>query len=168
MKIIIMNLQEIQNRIVEIRGLNIMLDFDLAALYEVENRTLKQAVRRNRDRFPADFMFELREEEVDLLVSQNVIPSKSYLGGAVPFAFTEQGVAMLSSVLRSKTAIHMNIAIMRAFVLIRQYTLSYTDLTNQLKALEIRYHQQFSDVYEAINYLIQKDKQQTERKRIGF
>ncbi|MBX2950525.1 MAG: ORF6N domain-containing protein [Crocinitomicaceae bacterium] len=163
-----MNLQEIQNRIVEIRGLNIMLDFDLAALYEVENRTLKQAVRRNRDRFPADFMFELTEEEVDLLVSQNVIPSKSYLGGAVPFAFTEQGVAMLSSVLRSKTAIHMNIAIMRAFVLIRQYTLSYTDLTNQLKALEIRYHQQFSDVYEAINYLIQKDKQQTERKRIGF
>lgn len=168
MKIIIMNLQEIQNRIVEIRGLNIMLDFDLAALYEVENRTLKQAVRRNRDRFPADFMFELTEEEVDLLVSQNVIPSKSYLGGAVPFAFTEQGVAMLSSVLRSKTAIHMNIAIMRAFVLIRQYTLSYTDLTNQLKALEIRYHQQFSDVYDAINYLIQKDKQQTEQKRIGF
>ena len=168
MKIIIMNLQEIQNRIVEIRGLNIMLDFDLAALYEVENRTLKQAVRRNRDRFPADFMFELTEEEVDLLVSHFVIPSKSYLGGAVPFAFTEQGVAMLSSVLRSKTAIHMNIAIMRAFVLIRQYTLSYTDLTNQLKALEIRYHQQFSDVYEAINYLIQKDKQQTEQKRIGF
>ncbi|MBC9812256.1 ORF6N domain-containing protein [Crocinitomicaceae bacterium CZZ-1] len=166
-----MNLQEIQNRIVEIRGLNIMLDFDLAALYEVENRTLKQAVRRNRDRFPADFMFELTEEEVDLLVSQNVIPSKSYLGGAVPFAFTEQGVAMLSSVLRSKKAIHMNIAIMRVFVLIRQYTLSYTDLTNQLKALEIRYHQQFSDVYEAINYLIQKNKQQTkqgERKRIGF
>jgi len=168
MKIIIMNLQEIQNRIVEIRGLNIMLDFDLAALYEVENRTLKQAVRRNRDRFPADFMFELTEEEVDLLVSQNVIPSKSYLGGAVPFAFTEQGVAMLSSVLRSKKAIHMNIAIMRVFVLIRQYTLSYTDLTNQLKALEIRYHQQFSDVYDAINYLIQKDKQQTEQKRIGF
>ncbi len=166
-----MNLQTIQNRIIEIRSLNIMLDFDLAALYEVENRVLKQAVRRNRDRFPADFMFELTEEEVDLLVSQNVIPSKSYLGGAVPFAFTEQGVAMLSSVLRSKTAIHMNIAIMRAFVLIRQYTLSYTDLTNQLKALEAKYNQQFSDVYEAINYLIQKDKQQTEqgeRERIGF
>ena len=166
-----MNVLNIQNRIVEIRGYKVMLDFDLAALYEVENRVLKQAVRRNRDRFPADFMFELTEEEVDLLVSQNVIPSKSYLGGAVPFAFTEQGVAMLSSVLRSKTAIHMNIAIMRAFVLIRQYTLSYTDLTNQLKALEAKYNQQFSDVYEAINYLIQKDKQQTEqgeRERIGF
>lgn len=162
-----MNLQTIQNRIIEIRSLNIMLDFDLAALYEVENRALKQAVRRNRDRFPADFMFELTEEEVDLLVSQNVIPSKSYLGGAVPFAFTEQGVAMLSSVLRSKTAIHMNIAIMRAFVLIRQYTLSYTDLTNQLKALEAKYNQQFSDVYEAINYLIQKDKKTNSKQSKG-
>lgn len=116
-------------------------------------------------------MFELTEEEVNVLVSQIVIPSKSYLGGALPFAFTEQGVSMLSSVLRSKTAIHMNIAIMRAFVLIRQYALSYTDLTNQLKALEAKYNQQFNDVYEAINYLIQKDRQQTEqgeRERIGF
>lgn len=93
-----------------------MLDFDLAELYEVETRALKQAVRRNNRRFPSDFMFELSENEIEQMVSQNVIPSKSHFGGATPFAFTEQGVAMLSSVLRSNKAIDTNIAIMRAFV----------------------------------------------------
>ena len=105
------------------------------------------------------------------MVSQNVIPSKSYLGGALPFAFTEQGVAMLSGVLRSKKALQVNIAIMRAFVFIRQYALSHKDLTEKLKELETRYNKQFRDVYEAINYLMKKDKQETEqkeRRRIGF
>jgi dipeptidase len=173
-----MQLQTIQNKIHEIRGQKIMFDFDLAELYEVETRTLKQAVRRNTDRFPEDFMFQLTDDEVNGMVSQNVIPSKSYLGGALPFAFTEQGVSMLSSVLRSKKAILVNILIMRAFVFIRQYALSHKDLTDKLKELEAKYNKQFKDIYEAINYLLQKDKKETDKKiekenwekreRIGF
>lgn len=93
-----MKLEIIQQQIIELRGQKVMLDFYLAELYEIETRTLKQAVRRNNDRFPADFMFEHNESEIEYLVSQFVIPSKSKLGGAKPFAFTEQGVAMLSSV----------------------------------------------------------------------
>ena len=92
---------EFVNLIFEIRGRKVMLDFHLATLYQIENRTLKQAVRRNLDRFPDDFMFELNDEEINQMVSQSVIPSKSYFGGGIPLAFTEQGVAMLSSVLRS-------------------------------------------------------------------
>lgn len=148
-----------------------MFDFDLATLYEVETRALKQAVRRNMERFPDDFMFELTEEEVTNMVSQNVIPSKKYLGGALPFAFTEQGVAMLSSVLRSKKAIAINIAIMRAFVFIRQYALNYKDLNEKLDKLENKYNKQFKEVSEAIRFLITKElteKEKTERKKIGF
>ena len=96
-----MELQLIRQKIYEVRGQKVMLDFDLAALYEVETRALKQAVRRNLERFPEDFMFELDETEVHKLVSQIVIPSKSYFGGALPFAFTEQGVAMLSGILKA-------------------------------------------------------------------
>ena len=166
-----MQLQKIQTKIYELRGQKVMLDFDLAKLYEVETRALKQAVKRNLDHFPDDFMFTLTEKEVQLMVSQNVIPSKKYFGGALPFAFTEQGVAMLSSVLKSKKAVEVNIAIMRAFVFVRQYALSHKDLTAKLKKLEHKYNRQFKDVYEAITYLLQKDKQETEqqkRKRIGF
>jgi hypothetical protein len=105
---------------------------DLAKIYEVETRALKQAVRRNIDRFPYDFMFELTEEEMKNLVSQNVIPTLNHLGGAKPFAFTEQGIAMLSSVLKSKKAIQMNIAVMRAFVMIRQFALTYHELSEKL------------------------------------
>src|ERR1700751_844105 len=100
-----MKLEVIQNKIYEIRGQKVMLDFDLAVLYCVETRALKQAVKRNKARFPSDFIFTLTQKEIDFLVSQNVIPSKSYLGGAAPFAFTEQGVAMLSAILKSKKAI---------------------------------------------------------------
>ena len=148
-----------------------MLDFDLAKLYGVETRALKQAVKRNIDRFPPDFMYVLSEGDTDLLVSQNVIPSKKHLGGALPIALTEQGVAMLSSILRSKTAIEVNIAIMRAFVLMRQFALSHKDLTEKLEALEKKYDQKFTTIHEALTYLLQKDKQETEqksRKRIGF
>jgi len=173
-----MQVQLIQEKIYEIRGLKVLLDYNLAELYEVETRVLKQAVRRNIDRFPEDFMpacpvgrFQLSTIEVEQMVSQNVIPSKSYLGGALSFAFTEQGVAMLSSVLKSKKALQVNIAIMRAFVFIRQYALSHKDLTEKLTELETRYNEQFRDVYEAINYLLQKDKreiEQKERRKIGF
>ncbi|OQX75726.1 MAG: hypothetical protein B6D61_09900 [Bacteroidetes bacterium 4484_249] len=99
------NEQEIQNKIVTLRNQQIMLDRDLAELYKVETRALKQAVKRNIERFPEDFMFELTKEEIESLVSQSVIPSKKHLGGATPYAFTEQGVSMLSSVLNSKTSI---------------------------------------------------------------
>jgi hypothetical protein len=166
-----MELALIQNKIFEIRGHKVMLDFDLAALYNVETRALKQAVKRNIFRFPKDFMFTLTEEEIKLMVSQNVIPSKSKFGGALPMVFTEQGVAMLSSILKSPKAVAVNIAIMRAFVFMRQYALTHKDLTEKLNELEKTYNKQFADVYEALNYLINKDKQeekQTKRTRIGY
>ena len=148
-----------------------MLDFDLAQLYKTETRILKQAVRRNKSRFPKDFMFVLSKQDIELMVSQNVIPSKSYFGGASPFAFTEQGVAMLSSVLNSKKAVQVNIAIMRAFVTLRQFALTNADLTQKLKEIETKFDKQFGDVYEAINFLLQREQQQTEqisRTKIGY
>lgn len=179
-----MQLQTIQDKIYHIRGEKVMLDFDLATLYGVETRVLNQAVKRNKNRFPRDFMFQLFAEEWLVLKSQ-IVTSKSRGNSSqivmssgkhrgvsyIPFAFTEQGVAMLSAVLKSPKAIKVNIDIMRAFVFIRQYALSHKDLTNKLKELETTYNKQFRDVYEAINYLMQKDnqqKQQAKRKRIGF
>lgn len=168
-----MHLSTIQNKIYEIRGQKVMLDFDLAELYETETRTLKQAVRRNIERFPADFMFELTLEEYQSLRSQTVILAhgKGKHSKYLPFAFTEQGVAMLSSVLKSSKAIEMNIAIMRAFVYLRQYALTHADLAKKLKNLEEKYDKKFEDIYEALNYLLKKDEietRQSERKIIGF
>ena len=148
-----------------------MLDMDLAKIYEVETRVLKQAVRRNIKRFPEDFMFELSEFEMQNLVSQNVIPTLNHFGGAKPFAFTEQGIAMLSSVLKSKKAIQMNIAIMRAFVMMRQFALTYKELSEKLIELERQHNQKFDDIEQVLNYLIQKDNQktqQTTRKQVGY
>src|SRR5687767_6932627 len=119
---------QVERRILLVRGQNAILDFDLAQLYGVETRVLKQAVRRNLDRFPADFMFELTAGETKTLVSQTVIPTRGKLGGAVPMAFTEEGVAMLSSVLRSRRAVQVNIAIMRTFVRLREMLLSNAEL----------------------------------------
>jgi len=112
-------------RIILLRDEKVMLDIHLAELYNVETRILKQAIRRNLSRFPNDFMFELTAEEVNKVVSQFVIPSKRSLGGAIPFAFTESGIAMLSSVLKSQKAIEMNISIIRAFVLLRKLASNY-------------------------------------------
>jgi len=166
-----MELELIKRSILEIRGKKVMLDMVLAAIYEVETRVLKQAVRRNLDRFPEDFMFELTIEEMNNLVSQFVIPTLNHFGGAKPFAFTEQGVAMLSSILKSKKAIQMNITIMRAFVLMRQFALTYQELSEQLKDLENRHNHKFDDIEQVLKYLIQKDKkqiQQGERKQVGY
>ena len=167
-----MELQKIQTKIYEVRGLKVMLDFDLAELYEVENRALKQAVKRNLDRFPKDFMYQLTKAEwQEVITNCDNLPEGVKFSPATPFAFTEQGVAMLSSVLKSKKALQVNIAIMRTFVFIRQYALSHSDLTNKLKEIEAKYNKQFNDVYEAINYLLNKEKQeisQKERKRIGY
>lgn len=149
-----------------IRNQKVMLDFDLAELYGVETRTLKQAVRRNPDHFPPDFMFALTNAEVNQLVSQNVIPGRGKLGGAVPMAFTEQGVSMLSGILRSPCAVNVNIAIMRAFVRLREILQSNAELSHRLDALERQYDAQFKNVFTAIRSLMQPPT--PPRKRIGF
>ena len=137
-----MELQPIQSKIYEIRGQRVMLDFDLAELYQVETRTLKQAVRRNIERFPEDFMFEITEAEYNYLknsmTSQIVISNERGGRRYMPFAFTEQGVAMLSSVLRSGTAIQVNIAIMRAFVAMRNYITTTTQITAELAEIRAK------------------------------
>ena len=143
-----------------------MLDADLAALYGVDTRTLVQSVRRNIERFPADFMFQLTKPEFEDLRSQIVISS---WGGRryPPYAFTEQGVAMLSSVLRSERAIRVNIEIMRAFLELRRMQANYADLARKLSALEKKYDKQFKVVFEAIRGLMAPP--ETEKKgRIGF
>jgi ORF6N domain len=157
-----------EKRIMLLRGLRVMLDYDLAELYGVETRALKQAVRRNLDRFPADFMFELDGDEVADMVSQNVIPGRGKLGGARPMAFTEQGVAMLSSVLRSSRAVQVNIAIMRAFVRLREMLLTNADLARKLADLERKYDSQFKAVFDAIRQLMAPPPPQPPRPEIGF
>ena len=137
-----MELQPIQSKIYEIRGQRVMLDFDLAELYQVETRTLKQAVRRNIERFPEDFMLRLSADEANRLItmgrSQNVIPQDYNIGSSEMFAFTEEGVAMLSGVLRSKAAVQVNIAIMRAFVAMRNYIMTTTTVTADLAEIRAK------------------------------
>ena len=149
-----------------------MLDYHLAELYQVETRALKQAVKRNIERFPGDFMFVLTQEEANLLlsigVSQNVIPPDYNFGVAMPMAFTEQGVAMLSSVLRSKVAIEVNISIMRAFVLMRQMAIGYEELSRRIEELEVSTDAQYNELYQALTQLLSQSKQQKERRPVGF
>jgi hypothetical protein len=165
-----MELTTIKNSIHEIRGKRVILDYELAKMYKVETRVLKQAVRRNLDRFPEDFMFELTEVEMKNLTSQIVMSS---WGGTRhgTFAFTEQGIAMLSSVLKSKLAIQINISIMRAFVMMRQWALNYHELAERLEELERKHGQRFDGIEQVLNYFIQKDKQSTQqdqRKQVGY
>lgn len=159
-----MELQVIHEKIYTIRGNRVLLGFDLADLFDTETRILKQAVRRNMERFPGDFMFELSEDEFESLRSQIVTSNR---GGTryIPFAFTEQGVAMLSSVLRSKKAIDVNIAIMRAFVLLRQHLADYHELKEQIEGLEEEMNMKFEDINQALNYLLNP---KNTRKAIGF
>ena len=166
-----MKLQVIENLIYEIRGQKVMLDFDLAKMYGIETKKLKQSVKRNLNRFPKDFLFELNNQEVTTLRSQIVTSNKRGGTRYSPFAFTEQGVAMLSSILNSERAIEINIAIMRAFVFVRQYALTHKDLTEKLRQLEDKYDQKFLNFEQAINYLLEKDKievAQKDREMIGF
>ena len=167
-----MQVATLQSKIYDIRGQKVILDFDLAILYEVETRVLNQTVKRNIKRFPVDFMFQLTMEEWESMSSQIVMtyPSKRPKT-AFPFAFTEQGVAMLSGILNSDVAINVNIAIMRTFVMIRRYALEHKEFNDKLSEIETKYDKKFSDVYEALNYLIKKDekeKVQKERKQIGY
>ncbi len=181
-------IQSIQNRIYEIRGERLMLDFDLASLYEVETKVLNQAVKRNFKRFPEDFMFRLTIEEWERMRSQFVTAPINHSGGLhiisssqnkrntgiTPYAFTGQGVAMLSGVLNSDKAISMNIAIMRAFVEIRKFILFQFDLKEQLLEMKQRMGEhdvQLSQIYDAIeNMLDEKAAQRkwNDRERIGF
>lgn len=165
-----MELQLIQNKIFEIRGQRVMLDYNLAELYEVETRALKQAVKRNIKRFPPDFMFELTKSEwQELITICDNLPQNLKFSPALPFAFTEQGVAMLSSVLRSPQAIEVNISIMRAFVILRQYALGYAELNRKLEEFMIETNMQFSEIYQALTELAsQKEQENKPRRRIGF
>ena len=159
--------ERIEQAIYLLRGQKVMLDRDLAALYGVETRVLKQAVRRNADRFPNDFMFVLTEEELADWRSQFVTSNSDRMGlRYAPMAFTEQGVAMLSTVLNSKRAIGVNIAIMRTFVKLRQMLDSHAKLAEKLAELEAKYDGQFRIVFEALNELMAAPEPQ--RKPIGF
>jgi len=149
--------QQIQNKIYPFRNQQVMLDKDLAELYGVETRALKQAVKRNINRFPIDFMFELTEEEINSMVSQNVIPSKKYLGGAKPYVFTEQGVAQLSSVLKSSIAVEININIIRAFVSMRKTIIQNNLILERIDTFEHKqletnadFNNKFEKVFKAI------------------
>ncbi|MBU4511625.1 ORF6N domain-containing protein, partial [Patescibacteria group bacterium] len=172
----IIPVEKIENKILLIRGLKVMLDRDLAELYGVETKVLNQAIKRNKKRFPDDFMFQLTRMETEYLVSQNVIPLRSQIvtlkaekaknkgkttnlrsqivtsrwGGSryLPYVFTEQGVAMLSSVLKSERAIEMNIIIMRAFVKIRNLIYSYKDLAEKVEKMERTYNKQIGKIFE--------------------
>jgi hypothetical protein len=159
-----MDIQIIRQRIFVIRQQQVMLDYHLAELYGVETRVLKQAVRRNINRFPADFMFELEREELQNLTSQIVMSS---YGGTrhLPFAFTEQGVAMLSSVLNSPQAVAVNIEIMRTFVSLRRINIEYEWINHRLDELERQYDAKFDDIFMALEQLLMKPK---ERNPIGF
>jgi hypothetical protein len=134
-KEIIIPEERILTKILLIRGEKVILDVHLSELYGVETRALKQAVKRNPDRFPPDFMYILTEEEVEAVVSQNVIPHKKFFGGAAPYAFSETGVAMLSSVLKSDKAIEMNILIIRTFVTLRKMALNYQEIMKKLETI---------------------------------
>ncbi len=157
--------ESITNKIYFLRDHKVMLDRDLAELYGVETKVFKQAVRRNKERFPDDFMFVLTNQEVRNLRSQIVTSS---WGGTryLPMAFTEQGVAMLSSVLNSKRAIQVNIQIIKAFVRLRQMLATHDDLRQKIESMEEKYDKQFRMVFEAIKQLLQEEDQP--KRKIGF
>ena len=156
-----MNLEHIQRKIYEIRGFKVILDFDLAYMYEVPTKVLNQSVKRNIKRFPPDFMFQLTNEEFTILRSQIVTSS---WGGMryPPYAFTEQGVAMLSGLLNSDVAINTNILIMRAFVMIRQYALHYAELNQKIEKLSARLDDndmKTNEIFELLKELLEHKKE---------
>jgi hypothetical protein len=162
--------ERLDRLILLMRGQKVLLDRDLASLYGVKPIALRQQVKRNIGRFPADFMLQLTANEAENLVSQSVIPSRRSLGGSLPLAFTQEGVAMLSSVLRSERAIRVNIEIMRAFARLRRILASHTDLARRLEELERKYDKhdkQLIGVFEAIRRLMSPPPE-PERPKMGF
>ena len=178
------DLSIIQNKIYEIREQKVMMDFDLAELYEVETRVMNQAVKRNKDRFPRDFMFQLTLKEWESMSSQIVMTSpKKRPKKALPYAFTEHGVTMLASILKSERSVKMNIAIVRAFIALRQFTLQHKDLAEKLDQLRTElydrlgeYDTQLAAIYNAIEKMLTdsstalstEQKKWEDRERIGF
>ncbi|MCL6092645.1 MAG: ORF6N domain-containing protein [Actinomycetota bacterium] len=180
-EIAIVSEEVVEKKIVVLRGNKVMLSDDLARLYEVEHRVLIQAVKRNIERFPDDFMFQLLKAELTALKAKSFFASENLSSTAtglpgdsqrgrhakyLPYAFTEQGVAMLSSVLRSKRAISVNIEIMRAFVSLKRISYSHADLARKLDSLEKKYDAQFRVVFEAIRQLMEPPK--PKKNQIGF
>jgi hypothetical protein len=163
----LMHVAKIERAVLRLRGYNVMLDSDLAALYQVDVKVLNQAVKRNDERFPSDFMFRLNRQEATFLRSQ-IVTSNAGRGGrrTLPYAFTEQGVAMLSSVLRSHRAVRVNIEIMRTFVRLRQVFESHAGLAKKLDDLEAKYDDQFTVVFRAIRGLMAPAAEP--RRRIGY
>lgn len=157
--------EKVVQRIFLLREEKVILDSHLAEFYHVETRILKQAVKRNRERFPEDFLFILNKSETEMLIEQGLIDSHQKLGGASPYAFTESGVAMLASVLKSPMAISTSIGIIRTFTQLRKMSLNYEDLKNRLDNLEEEYGRQFSLVFKALEAM-HHEKQS--RKKIGY
>ena len=162
--------ERIENAIVVIRGHRVLLDSELAKLYRVTTFNLNKAVKRNLTRFPEDFMFQLTAEENERLRFQIGISKPTGRGGRRynPYVFTEQGVAMLSSVLHSERAVQVNIAIMRAFVRLREILATHKDLARKLEAMERKYDEQFQVVFQAIHQLMTPPPEPTRKRRIGF
>lgn len=161
--------QIIERKIYLARGHKVMLDKDLAELYGVKPIRLREQVKRNLKRFPDDFMFQLNEQEIEIMVSQNAIPSRKHLGGYQPYVFTEQGVAMLATVLNSETAIQANIAIMRAFVKLREILSTHKELSYKLAQLEKKmekHDDEIKVIFNAIRQLMAPS--ETKKRKIGF
>ena len=160
----------IQQKIYEIRGQKVMLDFDLAMLYGTETRTLKQSIRRNIERFPKDFMFQLNKREwKELITICDNLPDTIKFSPALPYAFTEHGVTMLASVLKSKKAIKMNIAIIRAFVALKQFIINYKDLASQINEIKntvTNHSEQLNQIYDAIENMMDENEDKKEQKRL--
>jgi hypothetical protein len=160
-KLIFVPMEKVISKILLIRKKKVMLDRDLAELYNVKTIALRQAVKRNLKRFPSDFMFQLNDEEAKRLVSQNVIPSKKHLGGFLPYVFTEQGVAMLSSILNSERAILVNIQIIRTFTKLREMLATNKELREKIEKLERKNEKNdynFKIIFQAIQSLLKEEK----------
>ncbi|TJZ61985.1 ORF6N domain-containing protein [Sphingobacterium olei] len=160
------------NKIYLLRRENVMLDRDLADLYDVTARRLREQVRRNIEKFPEHFMFQLTKEEVEIMVSQNAIPSRQHLGGALPYAFTEHGVLMLSNVLKSDLATKMSIKLIEIFVQLRRSLNSYSELRLEIEHIKKKLNNQDKNMEVVFHYLDEladkKQQPETERKRIGY
>ncbi len=165
-----MQIAVIQKRIYELRGYRVMLDFDLAEMFSTPTKSLNLAVKRNADRFPDDFMFQLTKKEWESLRFQ-IETSKRGGRRYMPYAFTEHGVTMLANLLRSSVAIKMSIAVVRAFILLRQMASQNKELSDKIQKLEKKYNRKFKDIYEALTLLLEEKDNKTDwesRERIGF
>ena len=165
-ELVFVPMEKVVSKILFIRSKKVMLDKDLADLYKVKAIVLRQSVKRNIKRFPNDFMFQLTKEEVSRLVSQNVIPSIKHLGGSLPYVFTEQGVAMLSSILNSEHAILVNIQIIRTFTKLRELMATSIKLRQKIETLEKKYDNKFKQVFDVLKQLIMQEAKP--KNKIGF